>query len=472
MKAFVVTLVLLLAFAQVPCDGAVTNETVSLQITSQNLTLVRETRTLKVKVGTRQSVQLADVPSTIDPESLQVRVQGNRGKFRILSSRYRYDLITRKNLLDHFVGKKLSIVIRDPKGAQGALVTRRATLLANNQRPIFLIGKQVYVGKVEALWFPAIPRGMSAKPQLVWTVDNALKPPQQVELSYLAGGISWNAHYALVYNEGDKAGELTGWVTVSNRCGKSFRNAAVELIAGRIHVAKQPPRLARARYGKVEMAAPERMNGVSERPAFEYHLYRIQRLLDLPNQQNVQTSFLNARIAAVAKRLVSFGNGGDRYLGGHQGAEQKQPVEVRLEFPVEKTNGIDRPLPSGYIDVYSKSADNRLLYIGQDRIDHTPVGEKVALTVGNAFDIMVKRKQLNVERVGKRVLRISWELTVSNGKQRDQQVELMETLPGDWRILDASEGYEQLDAHRIRFRITLPAGSRQAIRYQVEISQA
>jgi len=54
---------------------------------------------------------------------------------------------------------------------------------------------------------------------------------QQVEASYLASNLSWNADYVLTVARDDKNADLDGWVTVVNTAAPPFAMARLQLVA-------------------------------------------------------------------------------------------------------------------------------------------------------------------------------------------------------------------------------------------------
>ena len=52
------------------------------------------------------------------------------------------------------------------------------------------------------------------------------------EVTYQTSGISWHAEYVLVLGKADKTADLSGWISVNNRSGKTYRRAKMKFIAG------------------------------------------------------------------------------------------------------------------------------------------------------------------------------------------------------------------------------------------------
>src|SRR6201999_1792832 len=81
------------------------------------------------------------------------------------------------------------------------------------------------------------------------------------------------------------------------------------------------------------------------------------------------------------------------------GAPLKDPVMVYYKFKNEEKAGLGMPLPAGNLRVYQKDSKGGVLFIGEDRIDHTPKDELVTVHIGNAFDIVSERKQTDYKRI-------------------------------------------------------------------------
>ncbi|NIU35742.1 MAG: DUF4139 domain-containing protein, partial [Gemmatimonadetes bacterium] len=53
------------------------------------------------------------------------------------------------------------------------------------------------------------------------------------------------------------------------------------------------------------------------------------------------------------------------------------------------------PLPRGIVRVYKADASGAQQFIGEDRIDHTPRDERVRIKMGEAFDVVGDRRQMD-----------------------------------------------------------------------------
>ena len=59
-------------------------------------------------------------------------------------------------------------------------------------------------------------------------------------------------------------------------------------------------------------------------------------------------------------------------------------------FSNSATGGLGDQLPAGVVRFYLKDARGQAQFIGEHAIGHTPMGSKLALSTGNAFDVKVQ----------------------------------------------------------------------------------
>src|SRR5690606_20837783 len=132
-----------------------------------------------------------------------------------------------------------------------------------------------------------------SRPSLVWTLDST-EASQEIEVTYLTGGISWKADYVLTVNDDTTEMDLAGWVTLVNNSGATYTDAQLKLVAGEVNQVPQamPSRRMGGMQPMAEMAmAPAPMQ---EESFAEYHLYSLPRRTTIKQNQSKQVSLLTA----------------------------------------------------------------------------------------------------------------------------------------------------------------------------------
>src|SRR5438105_11832270 len=215
---------------------AADRQSVNITVYNSNLGLVRETRRLTLPAG-RIALRFADVTAQIRPETVHLASLTAPSALRILEQNYQYDLLNPAKLLDKFVGRDLTLVLRRYQNNTESFEPVQATLLSNNGGQVWRINSQIVINptNIAEMRFPDLPKNLVATPTLVWDLDNNETSAQNVEASYLTSGMNWRADYVLLVNADDTKGDLQGWVTLTNASGSSFEDARLHLVAGDVN---------------------------------------------------------------------------------------------------------------------------------------------------------------------------------------------------------------------------------------------
>src|SRR5256885_5489415 len=222
-------------------------QSVNITVYNSNLGLVRETRRLTLPNG-QIALRFADVTAQIRPETVHLASLTAPASLRILEQNYQYDLLNPAQLLDKFVGRDLTLVLRRYQNNTENFEPVQATLLSNNGGQVWRINGQIVINptNIAEMRFPDLPKNLVATPTLVWDLDNNETGAQNVEASYLTNGMNWRADYVLLVNADDTKGDLQGWVTLTNASGSSFDDARLQLVAGDVNRVSEERKIALA----------------------------------------------------------------------------------------------------------------------------------------------------------------------------------------------------------------------------------
>jgi hypothetical protein len=459
--------VLLVALAGGPVVEAaslsVTRETqkdVMVTIYNGNLGLVKDTREVRLPAGL-QEVQFMDVAALIDPTTVHLKSLTDPQGLRILEQNYEYDLLSSQKLMEKYVGKKVRL-------HQGDGTWHDATLLSTNG-PVFEINGQIHLGHHGRMVLPSLPENLVSKPTLVWLLRNQTAAPQRVEASYLTGGITWKADYVMVVNAGDTKSDVTGWVTIDNKSGATYTNAALKLVAGDLNRARDPRR--EGMMMDIAARAPsaqEASRDFRSEGFFEYHLYSLDGRTTIKDNQTKQLTLMAASDVGVKKHLFYYG-AADYYRNSYGVPISNQKVAVTLEIRNSQDNRLGVPLPKGKIRVYKADASGSQQLIGEDWIDHTPKDERVRIKLGNAFDVVGERTQKEWKKLGGGLYEVEWEISLRNHKKEDQTVTVIEPVPGDWQVLASTHAWDKPEAHTLKFDVPVPKEGASKITYRVRL---
>ena len=181
---------------------------------------------------------------------------------------------------------------------------------------------------------------------------------------------------------------------------------------------------------------PPQRRAMSQEAFSDYHLYTLARKTTINNSETKQVSMLGATAFPVQKRYVVEGQAFYYHNAQHPGAPIKDVVQVFYQFANEEKTGLGMPMPAGNVRVYQADSKGGLQFVGEDRIDHTPKDEAINLKIGNAFDVVCERKQIDFQKIASGTYEVEYEITLRNHKatrrhRRGQRTDW-------WHVADAA----------------------------------
>lgn len=439
---------------------------VSVTIYNQNLALIKDQRTITVDKGI-QVLDFREVSAQIKPETALLAGKN----LSILEQNFEFDLLTPQALLEKYVGKEVIVVKTHPTTGEETHIT--AKVLSAQNGVVLQIDDHIESGIPGRLIFPDVPENLRDRPTLTMLAKSSTKKAQDIELTYLTSGLGWQADYVAELNAKDDALNISGWVTLTNQSGASYHDATLQLVAGDVHRAAPENR----HVTPVMMAEMSRSSDfgakMSEEQMFEYHLYTLERPTTLKDNQTKQVALMQAMQVPCRKEFLLQGQ--SHYYGGQTGIiGRKMKVGVFVEIINSEKNNLGMPLPKGIVRVYKNDSQDRLQFVGEDRIDHTPKNEKIRLKLGDAFDITANKKQTEFEKISgssrqEYVTESTYQIELKNGKEEAVTVKVMEPVPGDWKILKESLPHEKATSNTAVWNVSVPALGSTTLTYTVRV---
>jgi len=448
-------------------SSAADRRSLHLVVYNSDIALISERR-LVPKTAGEFRLNFADVGEKIIPSSVVVRSDGD---LTVLEQQYEYDLLSKRKLLESYLGREIALERLDKRTNTPVRVTGR--LLSLKGGTIVQFEDHVEVDPEGTFILPEVPVNLATHPTLTWLMRAEKKGGCLLDVSYLTGGISWNCEYVLTLEGDSDRASLAGWVTVNNNSGVAYDNAELHLVAGELHRVREAgivqEQTAEMRAAAVPQMAAVKARGAdfTQEPGFEYYRYNLGRVTDLPNRQMKQIELFR-HDGLKLSRIYRFEGGRQFYYSPVRGPSRAQHLNVYLEWENTPPNYPGMPLPAGVVRVYEHSGPELRWLLGEDRIGHTPRDEKISIKAGTAFDLLGEKKQTEFEQLSDRLRQVSIEIVLTNRKSRDVSVQVDEVLPGDWKITSQSHQFEKLEANRVRFTVAVPAGERVAVRYTAQ----
>lgn len=450
-----------------------------LTVYHENFALVKDVRELPdaLKAGVNR-IPFRDVAATIDPTSVHFRSLTDAAA-QVLEQNYEFDLVNAEKLLQKYIDQKLTVHLRDGKAYEGILLSydaQRLVLAADKAKgPIFLVERGDNIKRIQ---FSKLPEGLLTRPTLVWEVEAKVAGKHLVEVSYIANQIRWRSDYNLALAADDKHADLSGWVTIENNSGATYKDAAVKLMAGDTRPDTQRmPWGSGAEYYKIVRTLPptDKAGKDPSETLGDYRVYRLPEKTTIANNQIKQVEYLRASKIPVTRTYLYDG----AKLQWHRhavydeqgfGLESNKKVNVLLEIQNRADQNLGFALPLGKVRAYKKDAGGALEFIGEDLIKHTARDERLVLYLGDAFDIVGERKQTGFKKIAPKHIEESFEIKIRNHKKEAVEVKVMEKLyrGSAWKIANTNHPYDQVDSRTILFNVSVAPDKEKTVTYQVE----
>lgn len=462
--------------AAVPAAAQVRNEIVStgvdrtavaVTVYNDDLALVRDTRRVHLE---RDVNRLAwrEVSAQIRPETALLRSLSSAKGFRLLEQNFDFDLLTPAKLLEKYVGREIAVIRSHP--TTGAESRETATVLGASNGVVLKFADRIETGVPGRLAFAGVPDTLRDRPTLVISALNPVAGAQDLQLSYLTGGLSWRADYVAELSADDSRLDLNGWVTLTNRSGASYPDARLQLVAGDVNRVRDARPVTREMMTMAAKAADA--GDLQQEALFEYHLYTLQRPTTLADNQTKQVALMSAMRVPLRKQFLLEG-ANYYYSAPHGDLGQKLKAGVFVEFD-NKGEGLGVPLPRGIIRFYKQDSQGAVQFVGEDQIAHTPKNETVRLKLGDAFDVTADRKQTDFKKLAgtsryNYAFESAYEIVLKNAKAEAVTVSVREPMPGDWEVVSESQPHAKVSAGAAEWQVRLPAEGRATLTYRVRV---
>ncbi|HWK41421.1 MAG TPA: hypothetical protein VNR60_05780 [Croceibacterium sp.] len=421
------------------------------------------------------------------------------------------DLLSPAALVDGSLGNRVRLTRTDP--ATGQETVEQAIVRTRADGGIVLQTSQGFEavrcsGLPERLTFDRVPAGLSAQPVFSINTRDARGGTYTVQLTYLAWGFDWQAHYVAHLEDGGQGDavnmRLMSWLTLLNDNGQSFENAELLVVAGRLNVVSDfdalsdppvarplsltcfplgstaagtripapppppppPPPMAAPMMAQRAMALEadsivatgSAMKAVEEALG-DLKLYRVPERVTVSAKGLKQVAFLDKD--SVEGRLLYKAR-----CAPYDGSDQAIPAGILLTTVNDRQHGLGAALPMGGITVFEPSAYGDQL-VGEQTLRDYAEGQDIEIPMGESAQVQ-QQCTVVAQPEGKKWGRISSVLT--NANPAPVTVRLVVGAPGEWD-LRALRGTRVKDGETV-VELTVPANGRREISWQVRSTHA
>ena len=424
----------------------------SLTIYKDGFALVKQPVAWDVKTG-NSTIQYDRITRGMYADSPFLDLQN----YEIYTQRLNQNIFSSNKLFQNKLGEQVELKLAGEKSISGTLLeysSTQITIQTKSNIKSFLRNDLDFISVKEIIENPQI------RPILSWDIFSKNTGNAKGNLIYMSAGFEWNAKYRMIMLDEFDNAILIPEAFVKNNSNITFSRLSLQLVEGnlnRVHhdnIAQSFQRSeAKMLYAEVDMGysptTPEREN------LGDYYIYSIPNDLILHGEESITVRLYDARKIKYNKTYL-FEN--------YEQFQREEPLSVEIKIDNTEENNLNIPLPQGTVELYQSTQKGELEFLGEDKLKQIPKGATAKLIAGRAFDVVGKRKVLNYDRQRKSE-EASIEIKITNTKDQDVNVKLIEKISGEWVIRDESAMYMKEDASTIYFPITVPANDEMLITY-------
>ncbi|MEP3225728.1 MAG: hypothetical protein ABJO01_07125 [Parasphingorhabdus sp.] len=459
--------------------------------------LITEQRTISLPAG-EVDLRFEGVAGGIIPQSAIVTGLPNG----VMEKNRDAALLSPSALLNGHIGRSVSI--RRTSAATGRVTEYDAQIRTDASGGVIVQTAEGFealrcTGLNEAIIYPAIPDGLSAKPTL--SVKSRVSVPTRatVTLSYLATGFDWQANYVATVSADGQSMNLFSWVTLANGDETSFVNAQTQAVAGQpnkgrdsivraignaislrcwpqattsdISVKRFERARAESRFSGRVLASPAAMMEAQSDVVTVSGAKRVQAQQEELGDLKLYRIPVPVTVASQSqKQIAMFEKGAIPFEQIHE-AEiyaksyvESNTLAKTLRFQNKKRDGLGLALPAGKLVAFKKMSGEKLL-LGEGGLDDKAIGEEVEVTIGQSPLVRYQLKSVaEVDNDSKS--HADMELKITNASRSDAQVEILLFHQDDHKLKSFSRKIGRKNGKHF-WKVVIPANSERVLRYRV-----
>lgn len=374
------------------------------------------------------------------------------------AQRLSQNIFSSSNLYHKNLGQKIELKLTGEKSISGTLLEYNSSQITIQTKSDI---KTYYRNNIDFISVKNIDgQTPQLRPFLSWEIFAKNSGMTKGTLIYLSSGFDWNAKYRMIMLDESNNATLIPEAFIKNNSDLSFSKLSLQLVEGnlnRVHHEQVAKSLQRSgnmmAYAEADMGyaapVPQREN------LGDYYIYTIPNKLDIGGKESITVRLYDSKEISFKKTYL-FEN--------YEQAQREEPLTVELKIDNTEENNLNLPLPQGTIELYQTMKNGKIEFVGEDRLKQIPKGATAKLIAGRAFDVVGKRKVLNYDRQRKSE-EASIEIKITNTKDQDANVKIIENISGEWVVRDESTMYMKEDASTIYFPITVPANDETLVTY-------
>jgi len=429
--------------------------------------LVHEQRTLSLQSGNHQ-VRIGGLPATLDPEAVAIALGSNasvRGQRVVLAN------ASANGALDGAIGSQVSVLSSGmPAGSGGSGFSGELLGISDNGVLVRMSEGKVHLfHDYASVTLPA--DSVSGGSTLLLDVDAKASGDRDARLSYTTSGLGWRAAYRATLAGGAACRmQFKPEASIANRSGRDYDGATIKLVAGQPNLGNRSLTFQSiVMKGPAPMAAAERAMP-AQASLGDYRSYTLPGTVDLPKATVTLTPLYPAQTLSCQREYVVEDGGigfPPKPNTNDYGAQdyQDRAITSTLAFTAPDA------LPAGTLRAWTIDREGAPALLGQGGVDDTPKGQRVAVQLGQSFDLRASRERtaFHVD-ANTHTMTESYKIALANGGDSARSVTVREH-PNRWRewsVISSSVKPSKQTPQLLEFVVTVPAHGSATLAYTVK----
>lgn len=419
--------------------------------------LVHETRALNIAAGSHE-LRIGGLPATLDPEAFAAGF-GNGPAVSVLGQRVVLANASTNGALDGAIGSQVSVQIGGGELGGELVGASDAGLLVRTAD-----GKVQLVHQYQSVTLPA--DSVSGGSSVLLDVDAKSSGNRNALLTYTTSGLGWRAAYTATLAGGANCRmQFKPEASIANRSGRDYAGATIKLVAG------QPNLGNRVRMYNMAAPAPMAAKAMPEQASLgDYRSFTLAGAVNLPNGTVTLTPLYPAQSLPCQREYV-IEDGGTYFPPkpntNDYGAQdyQDRAIASTLSFTAPDA------LPAGTLRAWTGDRDGAPTLLGEGAVADTPKGKRVAVELGQSFDLRASRERTAFHVDAKtHTMSEAYRITLTNGGDSARTVMVREH-PNRWREWTlASSSIKPLKQtpQLLEYEVPVPANGSATLTYTVQ----
>lgn len=417
--------------------------------------LVHEQRSLDVQAGNHE-LRIGGLPAVIDPEAIAVAF-GSGAAVSVVGQRVVLANASTGGVLDSAIGRTVSVSGSMSGNAIAATSVQGVLVGASSDGVLVRTadGKVLLIHQYASVALPA--DAVNGGSSVLLDVTAKSSGNRNALLTYATSGLGWRAAYSATLEAGGSCRmQFKPEASIANRSGRDYTGADVQLVAGQPSLGNRGLRM----YSMAKAPAPMAAEAMPMQASLgDYRSFTLPGRVNLPNGTVTLTPLYAARqVPCQRDYVIEDGGAGfpSKPNTNDYGAQdyRDRAIVSTLAFTAPDA------LPAGTLRAWTQDGNGAPALLGQGNVADTPKGQKVAVELGQSFDLRASRERtaFHVD-VAAHTLSEAYKVTLTNGGDTARTVTVREH-PNRWRewtVTQSSLKPARQTPQTLEFNVSVPA---------------